>query len=103
LLIVLLVFVVISTIIGRPPFLIRLLSRLVLIPIVAGISYEVLKLTARYYDRSALVRALVAPNLALQKLTTREPDEAMLEVSIRALKEILASEDAPPSPTPATG
>jgi len=100
LLIVLIIFVILSTFIGRPPFWIRLLSRIVLIPIVAGISYEVLKLTARYYDRSALVRALVAPNLALQSLTTREPDEAMLEVSIRALKEILASEEAN-APTPA--
>jgi uncharacterized protein YqhQ len=101
LLIVLLVFVVLSIIIGRPPFWIRLLSRIVLIPIVSGISYEVLKLTARYYDRSALVRVLVAPNLALQNLTTREPDEAMLEVSIRALKEILASEEEAAASTPA--
>jgi len=104
LLIVLVIFVIVSTIIGRPPFWIRLLSRIVLIPIVAGISYEVLKLTSRYYDRSALVRTLVAPNLALQSLTTREPDEAMLEVSIRALQEILATEantaPAVPAPSP---
>lgn len=92
LLIVLVIFVLVSLVIGRPPFWLRLLSRLVLVPVVAGISYEVLKLTARYYERSALVRILVAPNLALQRLTTREPDEAMLEVAIRALQEILASE-----------
>jgi uncharacterized protein YqhQ len=93
LLIVLVLFVLLSLIMGRPPFWLRLLSRIVLIPIVAGISYELLKLSARYYERSALVRALLAPNLALQSLTTREPDEAMLEVAIRALKEILASEE----------
>jgi len=101
LLIVLIIFVLLSLVIGRPAFWLRLLSRLVLIPIVAGISYEALKLSARYYDRSALVRALVAPNLALQRLTTREPDAAMLEVSIRALQEILQSEglEQPPAAT----
>lgn len=92
LLIVLVVFVLISTVIGRPPFLIRLLSRIVLIPIVAGISYELVKLSARYYERSPIVRAIFAPGLALQHLTTREPDLSMLEVSIRALKEVLHSE-----------
>lgn len=92
LLIVLIVFVLISTVMGRPPLALRLLSRIVLIPIVAGISYEVMKLAARYYERSALVRALIAPGLALQRLTTREPDESMLEVSIQALQEVLDSE-----------
>lgn len=92
LLIVLLIFVVIATIMGRPPLLLRLLSRIALIPIVAGVSYELLRLSARFYERSALVRVLFAPGLALQRLTTREPDTDMLEVSITALKEILHSE-----------
>ncbi|MFO7916768.1 MAG: DUF1385 domain-containing protein [Anaerolineae bacterium] len=92
LLIVLVVFVLISTVIGRPPLLLRLLSRIVLIPIVAGISYELVKLSARYYEKSPIVRAIFAPGLALQRLTTREPDLSMLEVSIRALKEVLHSE-----------
>jgi hypothetical protein len=51
-----------------------------------------LKLSAKYYERSGLVRALVAPGLALQQLTTREPDAGMLEVSIASLKQVLASE-----------
>ncbi|MEA3407127.1 MAG: DUF1385 domain-containing protein [Chloroflexota bacterium] len=92
LLIVLVVFVLISTMIGRPPLLIRLLSRIILIPVVAGISYELLKLSSRYYEKSAIVRAIFAPGLALQHLTTREPDLSMLEVGIRALKEVLHSE-----------
>ncbi|OGO05025.1 MAG: hypothetical protein A2Y73_09060 [Chloroflexi bacterium RBG_13_56_8] len=93
LLVVMLLFVIISTFIGRPPILLRLASRIVLIPLVAGISYELIKLGAKYYEKSALVRLVLAPGLALQRLTTREPDEKMLEVSIRALQEVLASEE----------
>ena len=93
LLIILVLFVIIATLMGRPSLAWRLLSRIVLIPVVAGIGYEVLKLTSKYYEKSAVIRAIVAPNLALQRLTTREPDESMLEVSIRALKEILDSEE----------
>jgi len=89
---VLVIFVILATIMGRPPLVLRLLSRIVLIPVVAGIAYEYMKLTARYYERSPLVRLLLAPGLALQRLTTREPDEKMLEVSIRALQEVLDSE-----------
>jgi len=92
LLIVLIIFVVISTLMGRPPLLIRLLSRLVLIPVVSGISYEFIKLTAKHYETSALARAMVAPGLLLQRLTTREPELEMLEVSIQALQNVLDSE-----------
>jgi uncharacterized protein YqhQ len=96
LLIVLVIFVLLATLMGRPPLLLRLLSRIVLIPFVTGISYEFLKLTARLYDRSILVRILVEPALLLQRLTTREPDLGMLEVSIKALQEVLRSEGLPP-------
>lgn len=89
---VLVIFVLLATMMGRPPILLRLLSRVVLIPVVAGISYELLKLSAKYYERSRLVRALAAPGLALQQLTTREPGADMLEVSIAALNVVLASE-----------
>jgi len=92
LLIVLVIFVIVSTLIGRPPILLRLASRIVLIPVVAGISYELIKLASRYYERSALVHWVMAPGLALQRLTTREPDAGMLEVSIAALEAVLQSE-----------
>ena len=92
LLFVLVIFVLLATVMGRPPLVLRLLSRLILIPVVAGISYEFMKLTARFYERSALIRILMGPALSLQRLTTREPDSAMLEVSIRALQEVLRSE-----------
>ena len=92
LLIVLIIFVIIATLIGRPTIWLRIVSRLVLIPVVAGIAYEVIKLSAKYYEKSQCVRVVMAPTLALQKLTTREPELEMLEVSIRALKGVLFSE-----------
>jgi len=92
LLIVLVVFVLVSTLTGRPALAVRFLVRLLLIPVVAGISYELLKFFARYYARSRVVRALAAPGLLLQRLTTREPEPAMLEVSIAALRQVLDSE-----------
>ncbi|RME80588.1 MAG: DUF1385 domain-containing protein [Caldilineae bacterium] len=69
----------------------RLLSRLVLIPVVAGISYEFLRFSTRY-RRNPIMRVLIAPGLALQKLTTREPDLEMLEVAIAALIPVLAAD-----------
>jgi uncharacterized protein YqhQ len=70
---------------------VRLLSRVLLLPIVAGVSYEYIRFTARYQD-NALIRAITKPNLALQHLTTREPDEEMLAVGITAFKQVLNSE-----------
>jgi uncharacterized protein YqhQ len=76
-----------------PPSLVwRLISRLALLPVLTGISYEFIRLTARFADRPWM-KWLVAPNLALQRLTTREPDDDMLEVAISALKAVLADEE----------
>jgi uncharacterized protein YqhQ len=69
------------------------LSRLALVPIVAALAYEFIKFTARHYDRP-LVRFLLVPGLWLQQLTTQEPDERMLEVSIAALQRVLAEDGA---------
>ena len=76
---------------GRPPLIWRLVSRIVLLPVIAGISYEVIRVMARLSDRPWM-RVLTAPNLALQRLTTRQPDDGMLEVAITALKTVLDSE-----------
>jgi uncharacterized protein YqhQ len=74
-----------------PSLLWRLVSRLALLPVLTGISYEFIRLTARFADRPWM-RFLITPNLALQRLTTREPDDDMLEVAISALKAVLADE-----------
>ena len=70
---------------------IRLLSRLVLIPVVAGISYEVLRVSTRYQD-NFLMKLIIWPGLAMQKLTTREPSLDMLEVAIHALAPVLVAD-----------
>jgi len=69
----------------------RLLARLLLIPVVAGIAYELVRLSANHQD-NPLVRWLVAPGLLLQRLTTREPDVAMLEPAVAALNSVLSKD-----------
>jgi uncharacterized protein YqhQ len=87
---VLLTFILLAPL-GQLPLIWRIASRIVLIPVIAGIAYEFIRLTARFIDRPWM-RVLAAPNLALQRLTAREPDDKMLEVAIRALKAVLRSE-----------
>lgn len=91
LLIVLVIFVLLTSLLGRPPLVWRLLSRLALVPIVASLAYEFIKFTAAHYDH-AWVKALAAPGLWLQRLTTREPDDKMVEVAIAALQRVLAED-----------
>ena len=79
-----LISILFFSLLGPLPLHWRLLTRLLLLPIVSGLAYEYIRFAARHMDDSAFVRALIKPNLALQKLTTREPSEDMLEVSIRA-------------------
>lgn len=77
----------------------RILSRLLLIPVVAGIAYEFLRFSTRH-QKNILMRALIAPGLAMQKLTTREPDLTMLEVAIAALHPVLAADGLEVAPQP---
>ncbi len=74
------------------PFIHKFLSRVVLIPLIAGTSFELLKLSARWKE-NPLMNLMIQPGLLLQRLTTREPDDAQLEVAISALKEVLSLEE----------
>ncbi|KYH33631.1 MAG: hypothetical protein PWR22_1265 [Moorella sp. (in: firmicutes)] len=85
LLLVLVLTIVFFSIVGRGGITWRLASRLVLLPVVAGLAYELLKFTGRHLN-VPWVRAIAAPGLWLQKLTTREPDDGMLEVALAALE-----------------
>jgi uncharacterized protein YqhQ len=77
---------------GKPPLPIRIATRLVLLPLISAISYEVLRFTANRKD-NRIIRLLIAPNLLMQRLTTREPDDQMIEVAIAALKAVISAED----------
>ncbi|UCG77238.1 MAG: DUF1385 domain-containing protein [Nitrospirota bacterium] len=70
-------------------FVMKFLSRIVLIPVIAGVSYETLKLSSKMKD-NPFVNIMIQPGLLLQRLTTREPDESQIEVAIVALKEAVA-------------
>lgn len=83
----------IFTLLGPLPLAWRLISRVVMIPVIAGIAYEYIRWTANHIQ-NPLVRLLVKPNLALQRLTTRQPDEMMLEVAIAAFQAMKQREGA---------
>ena len=84
--------VVFSAIPQAWPMLYKFLARLVLVPLIAGLSYEALKLSARFKD-NAIVAAMVWPGLMLQRLTTRTPDEAQVEVALVAMQRVLDMEE----------
>jgi uncharacterized protein YqhQ len=89
LLFVLLVSILVFALIPKTaPFLVKFGGRLLLVPAIAGLSYEVLRFTAKH-RAAPLFNLLVAPGLALQRITTQEPTDDMLEVAIAALEEAL--------------
>jgi uncharacterized protein YqhQ len=94
LLVVVVISVFVFSLLGDPPWYIRYPSRILLIPVIAAISYEYIRFMARNLQ-NPIVRWLIGPQLALQKLTTRQPSPDMLEVSIAALQHVLAAEDLP--------
>lgn len=79
-----------------PSVLARFFVHLPLVPVVAGISYEILKYSAKHTD-NRLVKALIQPGLWLQRITTQEPDTEMCEVAVTALKTALEKEERPAS------
>jgi uncharacterized protein YqhQ len=83
--------ILVFTLLGPLPFLWRLVSRILFIPVLAGLAVEYIRWTANHLD-SPIVRAIIRPNLALQSLTTREPDPQMLEVAIQAFKAMRTAE-----------
>jgi len=89
LLIVMLVSIAVFSLIPKLwPFYLKAGSRVLLLPMIAGISYEFLKWSATH-NSHPLVKLIITPGLALQRLTTREPDDSQLEVAIRSLNEAL--------------
>lgn len=93
LLMAMLLMIIIFTFVGQTAALYRILIKIVLLPLIAGLAYELFRLPLKFPD-SKLVKALVAPGLAMQKLTTREPDLEQIEVAIAALQAVPAFDEA---------
>ena len=86
LLIVMLVSIFVFAFLGWPELWIRILSRIILLPLVAGLSYEIIRFSAR--SKNSFVKLATLPGLWLQYLTTREPDDSMIEVAIKSLEAV---------------
>ncbi len=91
LLVVMVIATFVYALLGRPPFYLRILSRIVLIPIIGTIAYEFIRFGAAHYS-NPIMRALLAPSMALQRLTTRQPDNSMVEVALTAFRKVLVAE-----------
>ena len=91
-LLVMLVAVFVFAPVGLPAWWILLLTRVIGVPLVAGVSFELIKFAGRNRGR-AWVQLIIWPGMQLQKLTTREPDDDQIEVAIVALEAVLAVED----------
>ncbi len=88
---VVVVSIFVFALLGHPPFLLGIVERIVLVPLIAAISYEILRLGARYFH-VAPVRFVLQPGLWLQRLTTREPSDDQVEVAIAALRPVLEAD-----------
>lgn len=92
LLVVVVVSIFVFALLGRPPILLRIVSRIALIPVVAALSYELIKFGSAHRANPLLNWLVVQPSLALQALTTREPDDKMIEVAVAALERVQSEE-----------
>ena len=91
LLTVMVISLALFVLLGTPPIWLRFVERIVLIPIIAALAYEVLRLAQRFED-NAVFSLLYRPNIWLQSLTTRDPDDAQIEVAVAALEYVVALE-----------
>jgi len=90
--IVLIISILVFSLLGKQTLLLRIAYRIAIIPLIAGVSYEILKLSAKHLDKS-LVKWAVMPGLWFQRLTTKEPDDSQIEVAIEALEGVLPEPD----------
>ncbi len=99
LLTVVVVSVFVFAAVGNPDLWLRVVSRIVLIPVIASIAYEVIRLGGAFAS-NPVTKVLMWPNLALQSITTKQPDDEQVEVALRALKDMLAAEERAEQATP---
>ena len=91
LLTVMVITIVVYSFVGRPGWALMILSRIILLPLIAGVSYEVIRFAARHMSWG-WVRVLMKPGLLLQRLTTREPSLDQVEVAVASLRAVLTAE-----------
>jgi uncharacterized protein YqhQ len=102
LLVVVVLSIFVFGLLGRPSLPVRIASRIALVPVVAAVAYEVIRFSARRAGNPA-VRLILAPGMALQRMTTREPDRAQVEVAIVALQRVMEMDGrtaGAPGPSP---
>lgn len=92
LLTVVVVSIFVFALLGKPPIFWRVVSRIVLIPVVVALSYELIKFSSAHRNIPIFDWLVVRPSLAMQSLTTREPDEKMIEVAVAALQRVKGEE-----------
>lgn len=93
-LIILVMAIVVFALVGDPGIWLQILSRIVLIPVIAAVGYEINRFGAMHTD-NPIIHTLLIPGLALQSLTTRQPNDAQLEIGIAALKGVLEADAVP--------
>ncbi|MEK7777104.1 MAG: DUF1385 domain-containing protein [Chloroflexota bacterium] len=98
LLVVMVMAILVFAFLGRPPIFWLVLSRIVLVPVIAGLAYEVIRFSGGHQN-SALVRLVVAPSLMLQALTTRQPDDDQIRVAVHAMRTTLAADQGQELPS----
>jgi len=91
LIIVMIISIVAFSFLGWPNLAVRLITRILFLPVIAGISYEIIRFLGR--SDSSFAKVIAYPGLMLQKLTTRQPDESQLEVALAALKAVIPPEE----------
>jgi len=96
---VMVIAIFVFALVGRPDWPVLIASRILLLPVIAGLAYEVIRFGGKH-PQNPIVRTLLAPGLWLQSLTTREPTLDQVEVSIQALRDVLDAEAAASAPSP---
>ncbi len=94
-LIVMVIAILAFAFLGRPPLWLRYVERIALLPVIAAVSYEMIKFGAAHVE-NRVVHAILTPGLALQSMTTRQPDDQQIEVAISALKRVLVLDSEVP-------
>ena len=98
---VLVIAILVFALIGRPSLWLMILSRILLIPVIAALGYEIIQFGARH-KKNIIIRAIMTPGLWLQTLTTKEPDDSQIEVALAALKKTVEIDQAEESVQPAS-